>query len=483
MVDVTTSGRLRAYVAVTDTGSVRAAAARLMVTESAVSAALAALTREVGVPLLERHGRGLRLTGPGRIFAGYAREILGLQEEGLAAARGAADPEHARVRVAAVTTAGEHIVPVLIASLRERHPGVDLRLEVGNRERVWGLLAAHEADLVIAGRPPRSLDVAVRAVRRNELVVVGPPGVSDPMGTTWLLREAGSGTRAACQALLAELDADPATLTLGSNGAVVAGALAGLGVTLVSRDAVAEMLAAGRIVELAVPHTPLRRPWHAVSHRHASAAVELLVEHLCAQPGPPATRWRRARLPRSGRTTAVTVVPPPGRELTSRRPPTSSARSVMLRSPYDPPRPPVRAGLGGEAAAVVDTRRNACPPSQGSLTCTRPACRCLTTFCSVSPAVRYSAISACSGTGIRQRPPRYRAARSNGPSWSAHRPGPGRRGREAAGRRWPSSSRARSASSLAHPSSRRPRRSRWPPRLPHRVIGQTVLVWPGGGPV
>ena len=67
---MTTTGRLRAYVAVTDTGSVRAAAARLMVTESAVSAALAALTREVGVPLLERHGRGLRLTEPGRIFAG-----------------------------------------------------------------------------------------------------------------------------------------------------------------------------------------------------------------------------------------------------------------------------------------------------------------------------------------------------------------------------------------------------------------------------
>jgi DNA-binding transcriptional LysR family regulator len=301
MVDVTTSGRLRAYVAVTDTGSVRAAAARLMVTESAVSAALAALAREVGVPLLERHGRGLRLTEPGRIFAGYAREILGLQEEGLAAARGAADPEHARVRVAAVTTAGEHIVPVLIASLRERHPGVDLRLEVGNRERVWGLLAAHEADLVIAGRPPRSLDVAVRAVRRNELVVVGAPGVPDPMRATWLLREAGSGTQAACQALLAQLDADPATLTLGSNGAVVAGALAGLGVTLVSREAVAEALAAGRLVELTVPHTPLRRPWHAVSRRHASAAVDLFVDHLCAQPGPSATRWRPARSPQPAR--------------------------------------------------------------------------------------------------------------------------------------------------------------------------------------
>lgn len=293
---MTTTGRLRAYVAVADTGSVRAAAQQLIVTESAVSAALAALRREVGVPLLERDGRGLRLTEPGRIFAGYAREILGLQEEGLAAARGDTDPEHARVRVAAVTTAGEHILPVVIASLRERHPGLDLRLEVGTRERVWGLLAAHEADLVIAGRPPRSLDGTVRAVRRNDLVVVGSPGLaeSDPMRATWLLREAGSGTRTTCLALLAELDADPATLTLGSNGAVVAGAAAGLGVTLVSRDAVREALAAGRLVELPVPHTPLARPWHAVSHRRASVGAELLVEHLCAQPGPPALRWRPA---------------------------------------------------------------------------------------------------------------------------------------------------------------------------------------------
>jgi LysR family transcriptional regulator, low CO2-responsive transcriptional regulator len=295
-VAVTTTARLRAYAAVAGTGSVRAAAQQLMVTESAVSAALAALGREVGVPLLERDGRGLRLTESGRIFAGYAREILSLQDEGLAAARGGTDPEHARVRVAAVTTAGEHILPVVIASLRERHPGVDLRLEVGTRKRVWGLLAAREADLVIAGRPPRSLDVAVQAVRHNELVVVGPPslaGESDPMQATWLLREAGSGTRTTCQALLAELDVDPPTLTLGSNGAVVAGAAAGLGVTLVSRDAVREALAAGRLAELAVPHTPLTRPWHAVSHRRASAGVELLVDHLCTQPGPPALRWRR----------------------------------------------------------------------------------------------------------------------------------------------------------------------------------------------
>ena len=108
---MSTVARLRALVAVADAGSVREAARRLTVTESAVSAALAALAREVRVPLVEREGRGLRLTGPGQAYAGYARQILGLHEEALAAARSGQDPERGRVRVAAVTTAGEHLLP------------------------------------------------------------------------------------------------------------------------------------------------------------------------------------------------------------------------------------------------------------------------------------------------------------------------------------------------------------------------------------
>ena len=294
---MTTAARLRALVAVAETGSVRAAAGRLIVTESAVSAAVAALTREVGVPMVEREGRGLRLTTAGEAFAGYARTILGLHEEALAAARGNLDPERGRVRVAAVTTAGEHVLPASLAAFLASHPQVDLRLEVGTSEHVWALLEAHEADLVIAGRPPPGLDGAVmRAMRANALVVVGAPGVADEFdlgSSTWLMREAGSGTRATCETLLAGLQADPPSLILGSNGAVVAGAVAGLGVTLVSRDAVARQLAAGDLVQLAIPGTPLRRPWHVVTRRVTPAATSMLVDHLLRHGDDSAARWRR----------------------------------------------------------------------------------------------------------------------------------------------------------------------------------------------
>ena len=296
---MTTVARLRALVTVADAGSVREAARRLTVTESAVSAALSALAREVRVPLVERDGRGLRLTAAGQAYSVYARAILGLHEEGLAAVRGDRDPERGRVRVAAVSTAGEYLLPTALAAFIAHHPAVDLRLEVGSSERSWGLFAAHEADLVIGGRPPGHVgDAVVRAVRPNLLVVVAAPEVAagfDISRTTWLQREVGSGTRATGEALLSGLDADPPRLTLGPGGATLACAAAGLGATLASRDAVSRQLQHGELVEVAVPGTPLRRPWNAVTHDRQPGATALLVRHLLDREG-----WRTPR----ARTTA-----------------------------------------------------------------------------------------------------------------------------------------------------------------------------------
>ena len=293
---MTTVARLRTLVTVADAGSVREAARRLTVTESAVSAALSALAREVRVPLVERDGRGLRLTASGRAYSAYARAILGLHEEGLAAARGDRDPERGRVRVAATATAGEYLLPSVLAGFLSHHPGVDLRLEVGSSERLWAMFAAHEADLVIGGRPPGHVgDAFSRAMRPNLLVVVAAPGLAagfDIGRTRWLQREAGSGTRATGEALLSGLDADPPRLTLGSGGAVVACAAAGLGATLVSRDAVSRQLENGELQEVAVPGTPLRRPWHAVTHGRQPGATALLVRHLLDREG-----WRLPREP------------------------------------------------------------------------------------------------------------------------------------------------------------------------------------------
>ena len=286
---MSTVARLRALVAVADCGSVREAARRLDVTESAVSSALAALAREVKAPLAEREGRGLRLTSAGESYAGYARQILGLHEEALAAARAGRDAASGLVRVAAVATAGEHLLPAQLATFLGAYPAADLRLEVGSSERMWAMFAAREADVVIGGRPPAGVaDAVTRAARPNLLVVVAAPAVAglvaaaggDLSAVRWLQREAGSATRAHGEALLAGLEAEPRRLTLGSSGAVIACAVAGLGAALAPREAVSEHLRAGDLAEVPVPGTPLRRPWRAVTRRQPPPTALLLVAHL-----------------------------------------------------------------------------------------------------------------------------------------------------------------------------------------------------------
>ena len=103
-------------------GSVRGAAERLVVTQPAVSATIRALERELGTKLVTRRGRGLAMTPAGRVFADYAARVLGMLEETREAVSAAAETGTGRVRIAAVTTAGEHVLPPIIGSFREQNP-------------------------------------------------------------------------------------------------------------------------------------------------------------------------------------------------------------------------------------------------------------------------------------------------------------------------------------------------------------------------
>lgn len=274
--------QLRTFLAVADTGSVHAAARRMFVTRSAVSAALNALQKALGLQLLERDGRGLRLTRAGEVYADHARTALGLLDQARTAAAAETDPERGELRIAALTTAGEQILPGVLASFREQHPHVGVRLEVGNREHVRRLLERHEVDLVLGGRPEPGREVEVLATRPHELIVVastvGPGTPAWLAAQTWLLREPGSGTRAITESFLAQLELDPPprTLTLGSNTAVIESAVSGLGVTLVSKDAVTRHLTEGHLTEILTPATPLLRDWHLTTNPGAKPPTTTL---------------------------------------------------------------------------------------------------------------------------------------------------------------------------------------------------------------
>jgi DNA-binding transcriptional LysR family regulator len=141
--------RLRVLHAVATTGSVVGASAALHVTTSAVSQQLARLEREVGQPLLARHGRGVRLTDTGALLADDAADLLSRLERveaGLAAHRGAVT---GGVELGAFSTAARGLLPAALTALRDHHPD----LTVVSRE-----LDPHES---VPALTRRQLDLAV----------------------------------------------------------------------------------------------------------------------------------------------------------------------------------------------------------------------------------------------------------------------------------------------------------------------------------
>ena len=263
--------QLTAFLAVVRGGSVTAAADELIVTQPSVSAAIAALSRELGSELFERAGRGIRPTDAGVAFAPYAEDVMGLLEQGRRAAREAAAVAASKLKIAAVTTAAESFVPPLMRAFAQEHPGLELALDVGNRQRVLERVLAHAADVAITGRPPVDDRLVAMPIMDNQIIcitsaedeLVGqrPIAASALSERAWLLREQGSGTRALVEQYLAERDLTPVTLTLGSNGAIKQAARVGLGVSLVSRAAVQAELAAGLIGEVLLEDPPPPRPW------------------------------------------------------------------------------------------------------------------------------------------------------------------------------------------------------------------------------
>jgi len=263
--------QLTAFLAVVEGGSVTAAADALMVTQPSVSSAIAALGRELGCELFERSGRGVRMTAAGTAFAPFATDVVGLLHSGRQAVREAADLAASRLRIIAVTTAAESFVPPLMRAFSDVHPQIELTLDVGNRERVLDRIRSHRVDVAILGKPPADARLVASPLFENEIVCIAAPddpavgrdrvaatGLGDRV---WLLREPGSGTRALNEQFLDERGLAPRNLTLASNGAIKQAARAGLGVSLISREAVEGELASGRLGEIRLEDGPASSTW------------------------------------------------------------------------------------------------------------------------------------------------------------------------------------------------------------------------------
>ncbi|MGW4485367.1 LysR substrate-binding domain-containing protein [Amycolatopsis sp. NPDC004368] len=142
--------RMRALHAVSQHGSVAAAAAALHVTPSGVSQQLAKLEREAGQPLLEPRGRGVRLTRAGRVLAGHAGRILAQVAQARSDLELLNEDVLGPLRLGAIATTIHALLPPALATLAAQHPRLEVTLREGEAEQTVPQVVAGEVDIAVA---------------------------------------------------------------------------------------------------------------------------------------------------------------------------------------------------------------------------------------------------------------------------------------------------------------------------------------------
>jgi LysR family transcriptional regulator, low CO2-responsive transcriptional regulator len=261
--------QLRAFMAVLEHGSLRGAADALGVSPAAISSSLASLRRAVGVPLFAREGRGLKLTPAGISFAQDVRRMLALSASSIASAKAAMQEPRPPLRLGAVPAAGEAFLGNLIAKFMVNAADLPVELEVMPRETLLSSVERREVDIGFAEAPPNRKTLRFLAMRQNDYVVAAPRAKRYSKAilaeSVWLLREPGSGTRAATEEFLRDYGISPRVRVMGSSATIVRCIREATGVSLLPRYLITDEVHAGKMQIVRTPFTPKPRPWYLIT--------------------------------------------------------------------------------------------------------------------------------------------------------------------------------------------------------------------------
>ncbi len=295
--------QLQTFVAVARAGSTMAAAQEIALSQSATSASLNELEDLLGGKLFNRVGRRLVLNEHGRSMLPQARWLLdgarAIESQFGRAGRSSAP----RLRIAASTTIGNWVLPKAIAAYRRKESAARIAVEIGNTRQVAKAVGHFEVDLGFVEGPITELQVKVLPWMSDELVGVCSPryplarlhaarsgvrrtiSLQELSDATWLLREAGSGTREMVDRVLQpHLHLLKTQTDLGGAEAIMQAASEGLGITCLSRYAVNDMVKLGKLVVLRTALPALRRTFYLVHHerRYMSPTLERFIAHCMA---------------------------------------------------------------------------------------------------------------------------------------------------------------------------------------------------------
>jgi LysR family transcriptional regulator, low CO2-responsive transcriptional regulator len=193
-------------------------------------------------------------------------------------------------------TTAKYFVPRLLGTFRRKHPEIELALHITNQEGVLARLAKNQDDLYFTGRPPSDLDIELRPILENRLVVVAPSNhplvgktniaLKELATEPFIFRESGSGTRLVIENFLAENRvAVDMVIELSSNEAIKQAIAGGLGLSVLPQHSLDLETKNGLLTILNVEGFPIHRYWYVIypNGKQLSAAAQTFLDFSIAE--------------------------------------------------------------------------------------------------------------------------------------------------------------------------------------------------------
>ncbi len=266
--------RLEIFCKVAELKSFTLAAEALRLSQPTVSEHIRSLEEMAGSQLVDRLGRELRLTAAGQILLRYAHKLLQLRDEAQQALADHRGELAGRLHLAASTIPGTYLLPWIIGVFKARQPAVHISLQIANTATVADMVLKNEVGLGVVGSFLPEKRLQFTQVYVDELTLTVPPqhpwaarkevALPELYGQPYIFREQGSGTQMAVKEILKghglEFQKLTAAAEMPNTEAVRQCIKAGVGLSILSRLAVAADLAHGDLVAVKLQGVELRRP-------------------------------------------------------------------------------------------------------------------------------------------------------------------------------------------------------------------------------
>ena len=268
---------LKIFVAVYRTRSFTKAAEELFTSQPTVSEHIQNLEARLQCKLFDRLGRTIMPTAEADLLNPRALAILDDLKQLHSDISAAQTSVAGDLILGASTIPGTYLLPSLAASFKQKYPGIAFEIRIKDSKTITDAVAANELYIGIVGAKPQSAKVAYETFVEDHLILAAAKNsaVPDQIAITdiktlpFIVREQGSGTRKSTETLLAKEKLSVKQLeicaTLGSSAAVKEAIKANLGVSIISRHAIAEELESGQLKEIKVDGLSMKRHFYIVT--------------------------------------------------------------------------------------------------------------------------------------------------------------------------------------------------------------------------